>query len=841
MTAITSLLQLNFDQQSIAQAKQQLGRAVTDVKQQLSSLKDAGKIDNAQLLQATAATEDLGAQMTVTASRIADAKAALGGLEGNALERQQAAVTKLQKRYTDLAVQLGQVPNRMEAAFERANREAMRGADEVAERYEANYRRVSQGVSVYGDVDTGLATTAGLVSAVGGNQAAQGLMLGSDLFAVSEALPRMATGLGEIGQRARNAAPLLNTMAGGFQTLIPALSGGAAGLLALGAAALPIAAVAGAAALAINTLIAAENQRRQVAEGLANGLAVEARAFADAQDLLADGDTAGALAEIERLNQQRVNLTRQMEYIDGAIAEARARRDDWDQNRRSGSFEGVRQAEADIRELEKILTEGIFPQLGETQIRLGEFQQLIDHFPPIAEDAATAAESAALSEEELAARRQQSATTLQQLADQEAVLLANRERSLRYQAEDRSVAAARDLEDYEETVVDHNQRIADLRTRNLETLESVETNAAKQREKAETNASKQLAKVRDGIQMREAKANQQFHKEQLKAERDFNKALVRARQDLRGTIWEAELANDILAIEQAKRAAATEAERNREDFDEQQVERATQRETELAELRADGQVRISEIKAQLAEQKQAITIQLNERIGAEKFNLERSMAQEQAAWARQEASRAKRLRRQEEDQQRADARAQAAFDLQIAAIEGKRDAELNALHAVESAANDMLANLSAQASSSGSSNRSRSGDSQNVFRRTASGSADRIRQARANQTIDTAIAASDPNNPWGALFGFANGGIVPAGTGVVGHFERNRSYDEAVIPLSKQALSRYMPSGPSISYNGNITVNGDGVTADQVRMAVINGLGAIAAGTQAAINGTGAA
>jgi hypothetical protein len=88
--------------------------------------------------------------------------------------------------------------------------------------------------------------------------------------------------------------------------------------------------------------------------------------------------------------------------------------------------------------------------------------------------------------------------------------------------------------------------------------------------------------------------------------------------------------------------------------------------------------------------------------------------------------------------------------------------------------------------------------------------------------------------------GFFQGGIVPAGREVIGRFEPNRSYPEAVLPLDPATIERIFAGvfGRSSGGSGSVTVNVGNVTVPESSGITIRDVtGAVETGVYAALEG----
>jgi hypothetical protein len=262
---------------------------VIDVQKVLAEARESGSfrgfaVDSRELDAASKAVEAMASRMRLLSKDIADARIELANLEQTdpEYEKQAAKVAKLTKEFVDLERQIERVP---------------RSLGNLEERFDS----LSREVGIYGDTESQLRTVTGAIGFAGGAGGAQlerTINLGAEGFAVAEALPRLAEGVSQVGIKIREASPAVNSFAGGLTKVLPGLSAGAAGFVALGAAMLPIVGVIGA------LTISYSNQAKEAARARENterSLNVQERYF----QVLATGTTEevqNAIASLEAEN-----------------------------------------------------------------------------------------------------------------------------------------------------------------------------------------------------------------------------------------------------------------------------------------------------------------------------------------------------------------------------------------------------------------------------------------------------------------------------------------------------------------------------------------------------------
>lgn len=177
---------------------------------------------------------------------------------------------------------------------------------------------VSQQVGIYGDVESQVRTLTGALGYMGGEAgqtAEQVINVGAELFAVAEAGPKLAAGVGDVALRIGESVPLVGSLATGLLTLVPAL--GVTGA-AIAAIALPIAgvvAVIGGLILAIKSLgDAAEEARKQVDEQY-NASKKRIEIEREIADFQRENDKAGAQARLDELKRQQEDANKLLTEI----------------------------------------------------------------------------------------------------------------------------------------------------------------------------------------------------------------------------------------------------------------------------------------------------------------------------------------------------------------------------------------------------------------------------------------------------------------------------------------------------------------------------------------------
>ncbi len=680
------------------------------------------------------------------------------------------------------------------AAQEKLNKKIEAG-EAAIERYDQAYKKVSDRVSVYGDIDTGLATGRGLLDTVAGGAAAPlsgGLQVASEISAVAEALPRTIVGFKELAARARDASPLVQGVANQIGGPLGAsLASGKAGMAAVGAAGLAAGVAVGALAL---TMDAYTRSAKKQAEELKAAIDASRGVSLSIADGLTTDDAQARISQIGAQLEAERSVLQQREAAYDAFEQG--------VSDTFGPLGGI--VEAGLRAVdsnEQVLSDAVSESrrsVTELQAEFNQLQAAIDSGRLATNDAALTNEEYAQrvteAEQSLANQREQYASTLSNLIAQELSSIENYGRQVAQTQEDRDLRASRSEEDYRAEVVKGFDRIRDIRVAGNQSIIA-----------SEVKANKALISAAEALNKSERQIQAGFVKDTLKAEKDYIKERKRAVADLNNTILEGVIDNDILAIKQAQRQAGQESAQRDEDYNEQKTQREAERDERLNELRAENILRIEELKAGLAEERQQIAASTQERITSE-F----------AAQAERDARRAQSLSRQLQDEDIADSRRDEAHARELQRIDDQRNAAEAALNTTARAVDNLTSSAQSLVNAA----------SRTPYRPTLDGlsqsySAQRRIAETQNRIYGRTPTPTTPNyNPraTGPQL-FAEGGVVRAGQDVIGRFEGSRDYDEAVIPLKTDTLSKLLPFNAmrpvNISY-GQISISGEGVTVSEV-------------------------
>lgn len=150
------------------------------------------------------------------------------------IQRAKRALDGVQNSVQDVARELSRMDDRadfdetirkareLEQAVENVGDAARQTGQQLQSSLDAandRFSRVSNDVALAGDAESALRTVGGAASAFGGQGVGQAIGVGAELFAVTEALPRLKTALAAFPQTAGAAAAALGTTTGRLATL----------------------------------------------------------------------------------------------------------------------------------------------------------------------------------------------------------------------------------------------------------------------------------------------------------------------------------------------------------------------------------------------------------------------------------------------------------------------------------------------------------------------------------------------------------------------------------------------------------------------------------------------
>jgi hypothetical protein len=694
----------------------------------------------------------LNKELQQTARELQTVRDKMRGLQGDELAKAELNAAKLEDRAAGIVKQL-----------QRINSEASKTPEQFA--------AVSKSVAARGDVESQARTITGAVGYVGG--AAGGEIerianVGAEIFAVSEAIPKLGAALkdmaagAKVAQAGATAAAAAETATGvAATTATPGLLGMAA---AIGAVLLPVAAIAavvGGAILAINALNAAERRRKEAAEAAAKAVGEQALASAELNDKV-NYALAGDVQARNQILKEYADLTAKQENLwqeEAALKEKLA----------TATTETERKAYQ--KSLDTLYSnEGA---LGEITDTVELYREAIEKLNVTTEEAqavalaatfGTDATSAAL--DNLKAEAQASAAEVDRL---NATLEGQQANVEQYNAqlisaqkgyddrrekllEDRSIKETRELEDWLEERAKaskaHQQKLIDIETQGQARvadlrgqMDSLASEVANGLADITTKTNDAVGKANADFMQSELKAVAKFHDDERKRIRDYNRQRLRDIEDWQSDLLDAEQANDVARFLQIERDGQKRLERQQEDMDTETADRdaafwaerqAAQEalSAKVADIQASAEAERAQLLETAGQKRAALQQAVEDEIAAIETRKQAEIASYKASEDAANAARDKRMRRQAEDEALADTRAEEALQAQIAAIEEKKRAELNAIDqtrqamiAAMQAVAKSASGLSGLNSGSSSSNSSSTSGLSGILKKNASGSA----------------------------------------------------------------------------------------------------------------------
>ena len=167
---------------------------------------------------------------------------------------------------------------------------------------------VSKDVAIYGDVESQVRTLSGALGYMGGEAgaAAEGVInVGAELFAVREAAPKLAAGVGEAALKISESTPLVGSLASGLTTLVPALGATGAAVVAVAAPIAVVVAAIGGLVLVLKALSDAGDAAAQAVSDQVDASKKRIAVEREIADFQAAGDKAGAQARLDELKRQQ--------------------------------------------------------------------------------------------------------------------------------------------------------------------------------------------------------------------------------------------------------------------------------------------------------------------------------------------------------------------------------------------------------------------------------------------------------------------------------------------------------------------------------------------------------
>lgn len=224
---------------------------------------------------------------------------------------------------------------------------------------------------------------------------------------------------------------------------------------------------------------------------------------------------------------------------------------------------------------------------------------------------------------------------------------------------------------------------------------------------AQSKANAELGKLQSEYFETQQKAWSDFATEQGRVASDTAKAAKRLAEDLSDNLADAARANDVVSFLKIQRDGAKEQRRNAEDAKTEEKRRVEDFLKGQEEERQAFLKRQSEINQALAQERQQIAQsfaerrnQLEQQRQQEQANTQQALANAKTRYEQQQAAEDLAARRNAERQALREQQEQAAFQRQIAAINQKMQAELNASNQVTAAYQRLVATASSSARSS---------------------------------------------------------------------------------------------------------------------------------------------
>jgi hypothetical protein len=495
------------------------------------------------------------------------------------------------------------------------------------------FDRTSQQVGAFGDIQSNIGAIGGLAGAAGAGGVATGLGIAGEASALLEELPRLkkAFGAGGLAIQATTKAIGLGGLAGGFQTLFPALGATGVSIAAITAVAAPLIVAGAALAIGFNALRKEQEQAAEAIKAAAEARQIQADVERDIARQLAEGDVAGAIQArneaFETSADLAEDLARELDIlagidtfgIDAWNSKLQAQQEIVDELTQQSALANIELAAAE--EAIAGITEAEREQIRNADALKEQTEQL------------------AMAEQELTqieAQREQGAAQLARLLEQENQLKERAAQSdmrrledeildEQFAAEDRAQRLQEQQQQLEQIEAQGALRVADIRKQ----LVDLPIKQQAEIEKAEVKANEKLGKLNQDFFSKTLKETRSFQKESERIEKDTTKKRLRLIQDLNKALSKAELENNVIAFLEAQeqgaqslaRQAQDEDEREKqrlEDFAQKQQEAAAAQRKRLKEEAESIRKNQAEIRANFAEQRAELGKQLDQ----EKANIE---------------------------------------------------------------------------------------------------------------------------------------------------------------------------------------------------------------------------
>jgi len=738
-----------------------------------------------------------------------------------------------------------QAVRREVVALQSRNEELRRG-NQLIEDYDKRRSRVAQSAGKFGDIDTSLSTFGSAASAAGAGGAATAITGVADIAAVREQLPLFKEGVNELGTSLAKSKGPVGALANAGAGVASVLPGVSAGFGAVAAVALPLAAIAGAGALALNKFNKAQEKVAEQARKDAEVITAREDAFVSVNAALRDGDQDAAIALYAQSLEDAAAAADKARVADQNLAQAR--QEVSEQNDRNNLGEQLADsftstaAEKRGEELKKNAEEAT-QAAAVAAAKSNEIAQSLESAGISTAEIAANNNLVAEKERELDQARKDHQAAIADLTQQESDLLQRRRDEQAQVNADRAIRDRRADEDAQEQKEQHIARLAEIQADGDQRIEDIASEGRDRLADLEASTQEQIAEVQQAGAAKIVELQQQFQKSEIEAEKDYREERKRIIDEANQAEFDAILNNDVVAAAQARRREEEQLANLDQEF---AAERAAEQQAiaeRVAAIQQENAQRIAEIRNSYAQERVAIQQQTQERIEAERAAIAERIASERKAAAEAEAQRQKQLQRQAEDDKRQDEQREARFKQELARIEQAKQAEIQRFQEVQrqnqQAINDarraqQAAQRATEAQISGYERATKSGLQ---FIETL---VDRFGAGAGGGGSRTA----GPRRPVPQ----ASGGIMPANRRIVAEFERERPYNEMVLPLTPASVRRNLVpalraaggggGGPQVSMQVDMTV-GDIASGQQVREALTQVVRAINQANGAAVQGTG--
>lgn len=588
----------------------------------------------------------------------------------SAAQRGLASLTDKSKAYASAAAQ---AETRIGAAAAKTNKSILERAKIVGKETQA-YKELAKaaeeaaaaktkfGREQLGDISTSLGSIGSVAGAFGGGASTEALRFGGDVAGALEYAGKFKQSILDAGKAAAESGGLLGSIASAAQKAKPGLDSSSAGLLAIGAAAAPIAATT----VAIASFVGMLDQARQAAEKDIEVEKTRARLLAEQAQALKDGDFSGAQKMAEDARKEINLLSAEKEAVLKLRDDAQKQYD----SLASGDLIGRSYWRAEIdtfnSELDRLgntITENsstaahLEAALKSTAGQAAKTSEELKKQVAIDVDVA---KKRLAEEEKLNKEYANSLATVAQLKQQQedlnrtyretsAAIIEQRKLEDARRNEDRAIAEKREQEDLDRALALQATQHADEMLAIAQRADDAILAARQSIVEKEIQTAKQAAALIAQYQADELKAVADFNKAQARQFEDYRKSRKRALEDQAASELEALIDNDIGAIITGRSRFKTDRRREREDF---RDERARAREDFAAEreaAKAALDAKLADLATELTEYTNATNAKIAQIEAQKQADLLAAETAYQARLKLDEESRAIINQREEED------------------------------------------------------------------------------------------------------------------------------------------------------------------------------------------------